>query len=267
MGAGRNNTKPQVGPELASLLVSVRSPVEARAAVAGGASIIDVKEPTRGSLGRSDAVVWQAVRSVIPRSIPVSVALGELNDWIGFERPHISAGDWAGIEFCKLGLAEAPTEWLERWRRLRDDLRAQANPFPDWVAVVYLDWEAARAPHPEAIVDAVTEMPECRAVLFDTWRKSSGVRLDRSWKLRVQKVRDRGRLVALAGSMDLAAIAQWKAWHPDVFAVRGAACVGGDRLGPIDAGQVARLALAVRSGAEIGERSRSGLAQTSNRTP
>ncbi len=76
--------------------------------MAGGASIIDVKEPARGSLGRSDAVVWQAVRSVIPRSIPVSVALGELNDWIGFDGPHISAGDWAGIDFCKLGLAEAP---------------------------------------------------------------------------------------------------------------------------------------------------------------
>ncbi len=235
--------------------------------MAGGASIIDVKEPSRGSLGRSDSLVWQAVRSAIPRSIPLSVALGELNEWIVSEQPHTCALDWAGIEYCKLGLAEAPTDWLELWRRLRDALRAQANPFPDWVAVVYLDWEAARAPHPEAIINAATEMPECRAVLFDTWRKSSGARLDRSWKLRVQKVRDCGRLVALAGSMDLAAIARWKAWHPDVFAVRGAACAGGDRLGPIDAGRVACLAEAVRGGAESGENSRGGFAQMSNRTP
>ncbi len=69
--------------------------------------------------------------------------------------------------------------------------------------------------------------------------------------------RDCGRLVALAGSMDLEAIARLKAWHPDVFAVRGAACAAGDRLGPIDAGRVARLADAVHS----------GLAQMSNRTP
>ena len=169
--------------------------------------------------------------------------------------------------FCKLGLVELPTDWLELWRRMRDELREQANPCPEWVAVVYLDWEAARAPHPEAIVDAVTEMPECRAVLFDTWAKSSGVRLDRSWQPRFQKARDCGRMVALAGSMDVAAIARWKAWQPDVFAIRGAACAGGDRLGPIDTARVARLAEAVRSGEVPGENATGGLVQMSNRTP
>ena len=36
------------------LLVSVRSAAEAEAALTGGASVIDVKEPTRGALGRAD---------------------------------------------------------------------------------------------------------------------------------------------------------------------------------------------------------------------
>ena len=36
------------------LLVSVRSGAEAEAALAGGADLIDVKEPTRGALGRAD---------------------------------------------------------------------------------------------------------------------------------------------------------------------------------------------------------------------
>ena len=36
------------------LLVSVRSAAEAEAALAGGAAVIDVKEPTRGALGRAD---------------------------------------------------------------------------------------------------------------------------------------------------------------------------------------------------------------------
>jgi uncharacterized protein (UPF0264 family) len=235
--------------------------------VAGGASIIDVKEPLHGSLGRADARLWQAVRRVVPRSIPCSVALGELNEWLASDRPHVSADHWADIDFCKLGLAEAPSDWLELWRRLRDELREHANPFPLWVAVVYLDWEAAHAPHPEAIIDAATEMPECRAVLFDTWVKSTGVCLDRTWKSRFEKVRDRGRMVALAGSMDVAAISRWKAWQPDVFAVRGAACAGGDRLGPIDADRVARLAEALGSGNGMGRSSRGGLVQISNRTP
>jgi (5-formylfuran-3-yl)methyl phosphate synthase len=236
---------------LASLLVSVRSPFEARAAVAGGASIIDVKEPSRGSLGRCDASVWQAVRSAVPRSIPVSVALGELNEWSVSGHPRISASAWAGIAFCKLGLADAPADWKKRWRRLRDELRRQVTPFPNWVAVVYLDWEAARAPHPEAIIEAVTEIPECRAVLFDTWSKSSGARLDCTWKRQVERVRDCGRLVALAGSIDAVAIERWRGWHSDVFAVRGAACAGGNRLGPIDTARVARLAAAARGRPEL----------------
>jgi uncharacterized protein (UPF0264 family) len=252
---------------LASLLVSVRSPVEARAAVAGGASIIDVKEPAHGSLGRCDVSVWQAVRSAVPRSIAVSVALGELNEWSVSEHPHISAGAWSGIEFCKLGLADAPADWLTLWRRLRDDLRRRVTPFPDWVAVVYLDWEAARAPHPDAIIGAVTAMRECRAVLFDTWSKTSGARLDCAWKPRVERVRDSGKMVALAGSIDAAAIERWWDWRPDVFAVRGAACAGGDRLGPIDAERVARLAEAIGGAPQRAARARRVQAQMSKRTP
>ena len=61
------------------LLVSVRSAPEARAACRGGATVIDVKEPARGPLGRADAPTWRAVRAVVPEAVPVSVALGELS--------------------------------------------------------------------------------------------------------------------------------------------------------------------------------------------
>ena len=40
-----------------NLLVSVRSRQEAAAALAGGADIIDIKEPSQGSLGRAAASV------------------------------------------------------------------------------------------------------------------------------------------------------------------------------------------------------------------
>ena len=43
------------------LLVSVRTIEEARAALAGGADIIDIKEPTRGSLGRADEAVLTSI--------------------------------------------------------------------------------------------------------------------------------------------------------------------------------------------------------------
>jgi uncharacterized protein (UPF0264 family) len=250
------------------LLVSVRSAVEAQAAMAGGASIIDMKEPSRGSLGRADATTWQAVRAVVRQSMPLSVALGELNDWIHLKPPQIPEDAWSGVDFCKLGLAGAPPDWLARWSRLRRELSEHATPFPGWVAVVYLDWELARAPHPDAIIDAAVTMPECRAVLFDTWSKSNGMRLTESWKPRVERVQNSRRLVALAGSLDAAAIFEWKAWQPDIFAVRGAACFGGDRLQPIEAARVARLVAALDCNIESAELPIDSLAvQISNRTP
>ena len=62
------------------LLVSVRSASEGVVAVLGGASVVDVKEPDRGPLGRADASVWRETRRVVPPAIPVSVALGEIAD-------------------------------------------------------------------------------------------------------------------------------------------------------------------------------------------
>ena len=244
---------------LPSLLVSVRSPQEAQAAVASGADIIDVKEPLRGSLGQADPSVWQAVRAVVPHAIPVSVALGELNDWLGQDQPTICETAWSGIDFCKLGLAAAPPGWVDCWADLRRDLARRAIAFPNWVAVIYLDWQAARAPHPDSIIAAALEMPECRVVLFDTWSKSTASNLDSSWRPRFRLIQDSGRKLALAGSLNCATIDRWKACAPDIFAVRGAACSGGDRLAAIDPVRVARLAEAVHSGSRP--------SQMSNLTP
>jgi uncharacterized protein (UPF0264 family) len=214
--------------------------------VAGGADIIDVKEPLRGSLGCADVSVWQAVRASVPPSTPVSVALGELNEWLGQEPRRIPRSAWSGIEFCKLGLSGAPADWCERLAGVRRELRIGASSFPGWVAVVYLDWQAARAPHPDAIIDAALELSGFPVVLFDTWSKPAKVLLDRSWKRRVERVRNSGRKAALAGSLDLASIERLRAWQPDILAVRGAACAGGDRLGPIQAERVASLVRAAR---------------------
>jgi uncharacterized protein (UPF0264 family) len=235
---------------LAKLLVSVRSAVEARAAVTGGASIIDVKEPARGALGRADYSVWRAVRAVVPRSMPVSVALGELNEWHGAERWEAPGSAYSGVSFCKLGLSNAPRDCFERWAELRRHLGAFAHPGPAWVAVVYLDWESAFAPDPDAIIDEAVRVDECQAVLFDTWNKSEVVSFDDTWKRRIACVRDSGRLVALAGSLDAPAIARMAALEPDIFAVRGAACRGADRHADIDPERVATLVQAVNASTE-----------------
>jgi uncharacterized protein (UPF0264 family) len=229
---------------VAKLLVSVRSGVEAFAALAGGAAIIDVKEPLHGSLGRAPFAVWRQVREVVPGPIPVSVALGELNDWLGAEPVEFPRGAWAGMAFRKLGLSDASPDWIDRWRNLGPHLNDFASSRPAWVAVVYIDWQAARAPDPDAIIRALGEIDECRGVLFDTWDKSRRFGIDLTWEPQVNRVRDSGRFVAVAGSLDVEAIERLAPLRPDIFAVRGAACRGGDRLAAIDPERVARLSQA-----------------------
>src|SRR5687768_4221350 len=60
------------------LLVSVRNGQEAAAAAAGGADIIDAKEPDAGALGPVDADAFREIVSVSARvQRPVTAALGD----------------------------------------------------------------------------------------------------------------------------------------------------------------------------------------------
>jgi uncharacterized protein (UPF0264 family) len=231
---------------VASLLVSVRSATEAAAAVEGGAVVIDVKEPARGPLGRADARVWREVRDAVPRDLPVSVALGELVEWI--DTPSGRHGSevevFAGIAYRKLGLARAGPRWQEEWA----ELRARLGPGPGWIAVVYADWQRAQAPHPDAVREAALAEPDCAGLLIDTWDKTqpSPLAVDGTWRRWFAAAR-RGRpmLIALAGGLDRRAIERLAPLGPDLFAVRGAACSGGDRQGAIERQRVAALVQAI----------------------
>lgn len=224
---------------MAGLLVSVRSAEEASAAVRGGASVVDVKEPDRGPLGRASASAWQAVREVVPRSIPVSIALGELRDWSGVEDPP------PGISFRKIGLAWSGPDWRARWSEIRR-LEGKA---PRWVAVAYADWRIASAPEPGAVLDEAIASSDCSGILVDTWDKSrpSPIESTPRWAEWIALARRSGRFVALAGGLDLERIARLAPLKPDLFAVRGAACDRYDRRSPVDAERVARLVEAARA--------------------
>jgi uncharacterized protein (UPF0264 family) len=233
---------------LAGLLVSVRSAAEAGAAVAGGAAVIDVKEPARGPLGCADVRVWQEVRAVVPRDLPiaVSIALGELIEWTHVPRPVPGPDVFTGIAYRKLGLAGTGPRWEERWA----ELRARFGPGPAWIAVVYADWQRAQAPHPDAVREAALAAPDCAGILIDTWDKTrpSPLAADDSWRHWFAAAR-RGRpmLIALAGGLDRDAITRLAPLAPDLFAVRGAACAGGDRDGTVERQRVAALVQAVNA--------------------
>ena len=65
------------------LLVSVRSAAEAAEALAGGVSIVDVKEPLKGALGRAEPAVISGIAAAVGSRVPWTMACGELAEWRG----------------------------------------------------------------------------------------------------------------------------------------------------------------------------------------
>ncbi|MEO6808224.1 MAG: (5-formylfuran-3-yl)methyl phosphate synthase [Isosphaeraceae bacterium] len=222
---------------MAGLLVSVRSADEARAALAGGATVIDVKEPSRGPLGRAAPEVWASVRQIVPTTVPVSVALGELPEWRSFDPPDPSI--FAGLAYRKLGLAGTRTDWAREWA----DLRQRWGSGPAWVAVAYTDWQRARAPTPDAVlIEAIAD--RCAGILLDTFDKARPSPINSSLLPWMRRAQSSGLFVALAGGLDVASIALLRPLQPDLFAVRGAACSQGNRVASINADRVVLLARA-----------------------
>lgn len=219
------------------LLVSVRSAAEAVAALAGGADLIDVKEPSRGSLGRADDETLAAIMSVVAGRRPVSAALGEL-----LAEPDLPA--IPGLAFVKWGLAGAAqvADWRQRFSRQLARLRSE-QPGCEAVAVAYADGERATSPEPESVAAFAVESG-CKVFLLDTWQKDGTTLLDWLPLERIESLtnfcRSAGVRVALAGSLGVEQIAALRSLRPNWFAVRGAVCCGG-RSGTVEVDRVRRM--------------------------
>jgi uncharacterized protein (UPF0264 family) len=118
------------------------------------------------------------------------------------------------------------------------------NPTCQWVAVAYADWQRARAPSPLDVA-AFACAEGAGALLLDTWQKDGKTLQDflpmPELANLIARCQSSGLPVALAGSLTCAAINQLRPLQPNWFAVRGAACLGGDRTAEIDAEAIRRL--------------------------
>jgi len=212
------------------LLVSVRSAEEARAALAGGAEIIDAKEPRRGALGAVEIGVLREIVDAVHGVRPVSAALGDAGDAeLLAERARAAAE--AGATFVKVGFADARDFGMVRARlsRVMDGALRPSAPCAV-VAVAYADWHEVGAAAPSTVV-AAAAAEGAMGVLVDTVRKD-GAGLFRclgraSLESLVHDARTRSLLVALAGRITVEDLAFAYEAGAEVVGVRGAACDGG----------------------------------------
>ena len=231
------------------LLVSVVSAAEARRALAGGADVVDVKDPAEGALGAPAPRVLSEVVAAVGAAAPVSVALG---DDPGL--PHTAAlaargAELAGAAYVKVGLRGVRE--LDHAVAL---LRAVADAVSPGTAVIAAAYADAATLDPPALEPA--SLPELvkrigiAGVLVDTFVKDGrglyGWMTDPALTDLIARTRTAGGTFAVAGQLQLAA-GQLGRVAADLVGVRSAVCRGGDRSAELDVELVAAAVAEVRA--------------------
>jgi uncharacterized protein (UPF0264 family) len=227
------------------LLVSVRGPLEARAAVAGGADVVDAKDPALGALGAVRADRLAAIRRAVGAARPVSAALGDARDDASVATAAAAVAR-LGVAFVKLGLGGVTSD--ARARRLACVARRAAGAATALVLVAYADWRRATSLAPHRLVAVAAEAGAVGLLLDTAWKDAPLFALlssdaVASW---VAAVRAAGLFAALAGSLSGRDFATARALGAELVGVRGAACIGG-RTGRVSRDRVAALQRLVRA--------------------
>lgn len=244
------------------LLVSVRDPVEAQAALVGGCDVLDIKEPAAGALGRATWNVMADIARTAHAQSPqcrISAALGELADWTDASSPP--SGDQrtacSMLSYVKLGLAQmgGRESLAQRFAAVADSINQTASPQLSWVAVVYADWQLAEAPAPQSVLTLIDSLRADRGlefggVLVDTFTKSERRLFDfvshtelSDWR---QAAHERGLLFAIAGRLRTSDLPRALVIKPDIIAVRSAVCGLGDRMNAVTESAVTAFQTALR---------------------
>ncbi len=221
------------------LLVSVSNAREAAAAAAGGADVIDAKDPSRGALGAVTAAAFEGIRRAV--SQPTSAALGDAADDATVER-EARAFRAAGATFVKIGFAG-----VDSAARVAPLLAAAVRGGGDGViAVAYADHDRAGSIAPDTLI-GIAARTGATGILLDTADKQgpglcaiyTPARLA-AW---IAVARAAGLLVAVAGKLRAEDLESMRDAGADIAGVRGAACVDG-RNSAVCADRVRRLQFA-----------------------
>jgi len=227
---------------LTLLLISPKNVEEALAAVRGGADILDIKNPSEGSLGANFPWVIAEVRRAVPLSVPISAAIGDFPDLPGSAALAAFGALKAGANIVKIGL-KGPKDEKSAIYLVRQVVRAVkgADALAKVAVCAYGDFRRAETIDPRLLPRIASEAGADVAML-DTAIKDGKPLTDflQAEELGdfIEKVHFRGLSVALAGSLGLRELRMLKKLKPDIVGVRGAACEDGNRQKGISVGRV-----------------------------
>ena len=222
------------------LLISPKNETEAVEAVAGGADIIDVKNPEEGPLGANFPWIIRRIRQVTPANIEVSCTLGEAPNRPGSMTLASLGAATTGVNYIKAGLYGLKT--LEEAVYLMRNVTKAAkehNPSIKVVASGYADANRVSTVDP-LLVPKIAREAQADIAMLDTAIKDGKNLFTFLTKPQLQRFVDAahsyGLKAALAGSLQKEDLPAVYALGADVVGLRGAACTLSDRVN----GQITR---------------------------
>jgi uncharacterized protein (UPF0264 family) len=222
------------------LLISPKNEAEAVEAIAGGADIIDVKNPKEGPLGANFPWIIRRIRRATPANIEVSCTLGEAPNRPGSMALASLGAATTGVNYIKAGLYGLKT--LEDAVYLMRSVTKAAKEYNPSIKVVtsgYADANRISTVDP-LLVPEIARESQADIAMLDTAIKDGKNLFTFLTKPQLQSFVDAahsyGLKAALAGSLQKEDLLTVYALGADVVGLRGAACTLSDRVN----GQITR---------------------------
>jgi uncharacterized protein (UPF0264 family) len=230
------------------LLVSPMNIKEARAAIAGGADILDVKNPKEGSLGANFPWTINAVVDLAEGKVPVSATIGDLDYKPGTASLAALGAAFSGADYIKAGLLGVKT--ADQAADMLNNIVQAVKSYDQRkkvVASAYSDFMRVGSISP-MLLPNVAKSSGADVVMVDTaikdGRSTFEFMSDKELSMFISEGQRLGLEVAIAGTISFKDIGLLKRIAPDIIGVRGIVC-GGDRRSSIKAELVTKLKLAI----------------------
>jgi (5-formylfuran-3-yl)methyl phosphate synthase len=225
------------------LMISVVSAMEAREAIAGGAEILDVKNPAEGSLGAQSPSVIREIKDLASGRSEVSAAIGDMPNLPGTAALAALGAATCGADFIKVGL-RGPRSEDEAITLLREVRRAVQSFRISVIAALYADYQRAGSLHPNCL-PTIAAQAGLQGCMLDTAIKDGKTLFDfldneTLFLLGVQSHAG-GLSFGLAGSLREKDLPLAKELGADIVGMRTAACRNNQRNGPLEAARVLQL--------------------------
>jgi uncharacterized protein (UPF0264 family) len=224
---------------------------EALEAVAGGADIVDVKNPLEGALGANYPWVIKRIKEVTPKNLEVSCTLGEVGNFPGSVSLAALGAASLGVDYIKVGLygIKTPEEAIFLLQNVNRAAK-ECNPKIKIAVAGYADAKKIGSIDP-LLVPEIAHKAQVEVAMIDTSSKDGENLFDHlsieDLKKFITSAHGFGLEVALAGSLRKRDLPVVYGLGADIAGLRGAACTNNNRVtGQITRKLVSELVVVVK---------------------